>query len=102
MSYSHRHITTRVVDRRTNSNWLFTGVYKESNFGKHHITWDLLQALKPRDNTPWLVIGDFNEILYSSKKFKGRPRSDKQMQLFRETLVNCNLIDLGHRGDFFT
>lgn len=47
-------------------------------------------------------MGDFNEILHSSKKMGGRSKSEKQMQGFQEALVNGNLIDLGHSGDFFT
>lgn len=81
-SFSQRHISAKVTDPMINSQWLFTRVYWESETGKHHITWDLIQALKPNDNTPWLVTGDFNKILYSLEKFEGRPRSEKQIQDF--------------------
>lgn len=47
-------------------------------------------------------MGDFNEVLYNSKKMGGWPRSEKQMQEFREALVSSNTFDLGHIGEFFT
>ncbi|KAL2924110.1 Nocturnin [Bienertia sinuspersici] len=31
-------------------------------------TWDLLRGLKERDHIPWLILGDFNEVLYTSEK----------------------------------
>lgn len=101
VSFSHRHILARVMDPRINTTWLFIGVYGKSEIGKNHITWDLLQALKPNDNTHWLVMGDCNEILYSSEKVSSRSRNEKQMQCFWKALVNCNLLNLGHSGDFF-
>lgn len=89
-------------DSRNNTEWLFIDLYGELEAGKHHITWELLQGLKLTDIIPWLVMGDFNKILYSFEKMGGWNRSEKQMQEFREALVSYNLIDLGHRGDFFT
>jgi endonuclease/exonuclease/phosphatase family metal-dependent hydrolase len=51
---------------------------------------------------PWLVIGDFNKILHSYEKEGGNPRPEHFMQAFQSALVDCNLFDLGHRGDKFT
>jgi hypothetical protein len=51
---------------------------------------------------PWVVIGDFNEILFSNEKEGGDPRPDHIMQAFRDALSNCNLHDLGFLGDPFT
>lgn len=70
--------------------------------GKRKSTWALLQELKPREGTPWLVMGDFNEVLLHHEKVGGRSRREKQMHNFREALVTCNPFDLGHKGDLFT
>lgn len=56
---------------------MFTGLYEDPKTGKHKITWDLLQELQPRDSTPWLVMGDFNEVLCSSEKMGGRAKNEK-------------------------
>ena len=51
---------------------------------------------------PWLVIGDFNEILEQLEKDGGAQRREVQMDLFRNTLKNCQLSDLGFIGPKFT
>ncbi|KAA3461725.1 Exo_endo_phos domain-containing protein [Gossypium australe] len=51
---------------------------------------------------PWLVEGDFNEILYSFEKSGGVQRDNKRMEAFRETLEDCQLVDIGFSGVWFT
>jgi hypothetical protein len=51
-----------------------TGVYGEPKWEDKYKTWDLLRSLKPNHNWPWLVFGDFNEILFSHEKDRGRDR----------------------------
>lgn len=65
------------------------------------ISWDLLKALKPVDNAPWLVIGDFSEILFHHEKSGGNLRSEKLMHNFRTALEHYGLKDLGHERKFF-
>jgi hypothetical protein len=49
---------------------------------------------------PWLVAGDFNEIMYSHEKEGGNVRPQRCMQAFRDCLTACD--DLGISGDIFT
>jgi endonuclease/exonuclease/phosphatase family metal-dependent hydrolase len=51
---------------------------------------------------PWLVLGDFNEILFNYEKEGGRPRSLQAMQAFHVALTDCELEDMGYIGDIFT
>ncbi|PPD96667.1 hypothetical protein GOBAR_DD06303 [Gossypium barbadense] len=51
---------------------------------------------------PWVVIGDFNEILSSFEKRGGRLKSAHQMTKFRSTLEDCSLYDVGYSGRWFT
>ncbi|KAM0872963.1 hypothetical protein ACQ4PT_038412 [Festuca glaucescens] len=51
---------------------------------------------------PWLCCGDFNEVLLQDKHFGSTDRSDAQMELFRDCLDACNLVDLGYSGPKFT
>lgn len=66
------------------------------------MTWGYLRDLYRHNNLPWIVIGDFNEILYSHEKEGGAPRPVRMMQDFRDALVDCELEDMGFRGDQFT
>jgi hypothetical protein len=50
----------------------------------------------------WLVIGDWDEILYNHEKEGGNPRPIHYMLTFRDALIDCGLEDLGYAGDSFT
>lgn len=51
---------------------------------------------------PWLVIGDFNEIVSQEEKFGAVLTREGQMEAFREAFEDCSLCDLGYRGSWFT
>ncbi|MBA0688519.1 hypothetical protein Goari_006298, partial [Gossypium aridum] len=44
---------------------------------------------------PWFVCGDFNEILYGYEKKGGVPKDERRMELFRNVLTDCSLVDVG-------
>lgn len=50
----------------------------------------------------WIVIGDFNEILFSFEKQKGQLRSERQMRAFTDVLDECELVDLSFDGVWYT
>ncbi|KAL9681842.1 hypothetical protein QQ045_013631 [Rhodiola kirilowii] len=53
-------------------------------------------------NLPWVVMGDFNEVV-SLKEVWGRGgRPNWQMANFRQALEECHLADLGYVGSPFT
>ena len=51
---------------------------------------------------PWVVFGDFNEILSFDEKLGWLDRDARQLEGFRECLSNCGLFDLGFVGQRFT
>lgn len=50
----------------------------------------------------WVCLGDFSEILNSSEKQDRIPKSPRLKEDFRNTLLQCGLIDLGYSGNIFT
>src|ERR1044072_8782960 len=66
------------------------------------MNWDYLRDLHKMIDLPWMMAGDFNEILQSSEKEGGAPRPQWCMQAFSTTLDDCNLDDLGFNADLFT
>jgi exonuclease III len=87
------------VEEDNGAIWRLTGFYGEPSWENKHRTYDVLRDLHSRADLPWLAIGDFNEILYSSEKEGGAPRARSRMQAFQDTL---NLEDIGCEGDIFT
>lgn len=79
--------------------WRFTGFYGNPQVSLRSFSWTLLRRLFEREEQnplPWLIGGDFNEICFDSEKVRGRPRSQAQMQNFRDVIDNCLLQELVH------
>jgi hypothetical protein len=51
---------------------------------------------------PWLMAGDFNEILHAHEKDGGAARPQRCMQAFSTALSDCGLDDIGYSGDIFS
>jgi hypothetical protein len=58
----------------------------------------LLRRLKPLYGAPWMLIGDFNEAMWSFEQFSSHKRPEGQMQSFRDALEHCDVYDLGFSG----
>ena len=74
-----KYIDVRVVEA-PDKIWRLTGIYGEPRWQDKYKTWDKLRELNGLHNMPWLVIGDFNEILFSHEKEGGNPRPQAYMQ----------------------
>jgi hypothetical protein len=82
--------------------WRFTWMYGEPRWENKHLTWQRLRKLNQFGDSPWLVMGDLNDILYPFEKEGGKPRPNRCMKAFRDCLEDCHLIDVGYTGDKFT
>lgn len=100
-TFSKYHIDMKVGEG-AHSNWRVTGFYGDSQISRRETSWSILKSLKGDGSTPWLVLGDFNEVLEDADQYSRTPRPIQQIIQFRETLGFCNLFDLGYRGSRFT
>ena len=67
---SKQTITAIVAD---NSNyWVFTVVYASPSVAIRRNLWRYLDAIRGCYNGPWIILGDFNEIINNSEKRGGR------------------------------
>ena len=64
--------------------------------------WNHLAHFVDTHTLPWVVAGDFNEILSSTEKFSNTLASQRRMSAFKNCLDACNLLDLGFSGPQFT
>ncbi|XP_042964610.1 uncharacterized protein LOC122298825 [Carya illinoinensis] len=102
INFTRWHISVMVTDKRHNAPWMLTGFYGHPVTSQRKISWNLLGALKPSCGTPWLCIGDFNEILCQKEKVGAVPRPYKQMEDFREAIEFCLLDSIPTKGNRFT
>lgn len=82
--------------------WRLIGIYGEPRADKREVTWKALRMLNTHTRRPWMMCGDFNEILMQCEKEGGEQRSRTAMDSFRVALEDCGLSDLGFSGDQFT
>ncbi|CAM8914180.1 unnamed protein product [Rhodiola kirilowii] len=98
-SFSRNHIDAIVEDQTVFRLTLFYGEPAVSN---RMLGWSLLRRLGEDRSFPWLVIGDFNEVVCQSEVQGGRGRQNWQMENFRRVLDDCELTDIGYLGYPFT
>lgn len=90
------------INEGNNGGWRFTGFYGEPSGERKHLTWEYVRQLHAMMDMPWLMAGDFNEILHSHEKEGGVVRPQRCMQAFSDALADCGLDDLGYVGDKFS
>jgi hypothetical protein len=95
LSYGLHYIDTKIWSSDLKKGWRGTFVYREPRVQDRGVMWQLLKRIKPHCSGPWLMIGDFNEVLWSFEHFSSRRHPERQMNDFRDTLSFCNLHDIG-------
>ena len=82
--------------------WLLSAVYANPNLETRLKFWDHLVNFASTHSVPWVVAGDFNDILSSHEKLSSTPANSRRMNAFHNCLDACNLLDLGFNGPRFT
>ncbi|XP_060968815.1 uncharacterized protein LOC133036286 [Cannabis sativa] len=101
-SYSMNHFDVLVSSDNCHQ-FHFTGFYGAPETHLRINTWNLLSSLVSNaSNLPWLVLGDFNELLSNEDKVGGPPRDDMLMDNFRGAINRCHLRVVYFNGDPFT
>jgi hypothetical protein len=100
-SYSSSHIDAQVL-QEDGAGWRITGFYGNPETALRYRSWALLRRLQVVSDRPWMLLGDFNEIVALDEKFGREDRCLRQMAGFRDVLTDCSLLDLGFIGAEFT
>ena len=86
----------------SNLTWFISAIYASPRLAERRLVWSNLLEIAKLHNHPWLMLGDFNEILSSEDKF-GRNNLNLNRTLdFKSCLDDCNFLDLGFSGPKFT
>lgn len=96
------HAFVQVSASNPLSNWLLTTIYASPNLNTCINLWSELVAFVSSHSLPWVLAGDFNEILTHHEGPNSSPPNRKRMSIFNDLLNNCNLLDLGYNGPRFT
>nr|AFP55574.1 non-ltr retroelement reverse transcriptase [Rosa rugosa] len=79
-----------------------TWMYGNPHDNEKRAFWRLMYSRFPVQSLPWLVLGDFNEVLDPSEKWGGGPPLPWRIKLFRDFLNNGHLRDLHFKGPGFS
>nr|XP_023874857.1 uncharacterized protein LOC111987377 [Quercus suber] len=101
MANTEQEIHVSIKVRGSDFSWIFSAVYASPRLEERTISWNNLATVAESHNLPWVIAGDFNELLNSDDKFGGREISINRSLMFKECLVKCNMIDLGFLGPRF-
>lgn len=82
--------------------WMFFAIYESPHAHNCTVLRDNLRCIYDHYKGPWLLVGDFNEIISSSEKFDGRIINLNRSNQFLQCLNYCQLIDLGFKGSRYT
>jgi hypothetical protein len=98
LSYDLHHVDTLIWDGEHHVAWRGTFMYGEACIHERLRMWELLRRIKPCQKALWMVIGDFNEVMWHFEHFSNRQQPAKQILDFREVLSHCDLHDIGFIG----
>ncbi|XP_019192477.1 PREDICTED: uncharacterized protein LOC109186787 [Ipomoea nil] len=101
ISYSTNYVDVEVTMPGFEK-WRMTGFYGFSQRGQRRDSWDLIRTLAGKSNLPWVMIGDFNDLLYQAEKRGGNPHPLSLLHGFGETIEECRLAQMPMMGYPFT
>ncbi|GKV14797.1 hypothetical protein SLEP1_g25615 [Rubroshorea leprosula] len=82
--------------------WFLSGIYGRPQIATRTLLWNELSTIAENISMPWMMIGDFNDVLDQSEKFGGNRICQARVRAYLECMNNCNMIDLGFVGNRFT
>ncbi|XP_074274081.1 uncharacterized protein LOC141597513 [Silene latifolia] len=91
------HVKIKVL--LTGHSFIATFVYAYNKIEDRVPLWNAL--LRNRVTGPWIVLGDFNNVMFSNERLGGIVKDD-EMFPFQSTVNNCDLHDMKTTGAFFT
>ncbi|XP_019160723.1 PREDICTED: uncharacterized protein LOC109157277 [Ipomoea nil] len=99
--YSQNHIYATVRLDVGGPVWRFTGFYGYADCQMRRESWGMLRSLAGLSNLPWLLMGDFNDILHQSEKRGRNPHPEWLLRGFRTAVTDCGLQDFPFAGNQF-
>lgn len=77
-------------------------VYGDTDRLKRRALWDHLLELNTTRESPWFLIGDFNDLINNEEKDGGPARPEGSFTDLRSFFSEGDLFDLQHSGDFLS
>nr|XP_023913965.1 uncharacterized protein LOC112025518 [Quercus suber] len=102
LASTEQEIHALVKVKSFNFSWLLSAIYASPRAFKRYCLWDNLSIVWSIHDLPWVLLGDFKEVLCNDDKFGGNPVNIKRALKFKDCLDVCGMMDLGFCGPKFT
>ena len=76
------------------STFCLTLVYGDNDEMERRKLWELLHDLEANITTPWIIMGDFNQLLHLDDRIGGLPVTQQDIWNFRQCICTIGLQDL--------
>ncbi|GLT60154.1 hypothetical protein SLA2020_329350 [Shorea laevis] len=93
---------TLLVKQAHRDPWLLSAIYANPVPTIREKLWQHLEQFTYTDGLPWLLLGDFNQIISSDEHAEGRVTGLRGASLMMSFMQNKGLIDLGAAGCKYT
>lgn len=104
---SSQQITCGIQIIETGITFICTAVYASNFSTERSSLWSELRAINSgyvHSSIPWILIGDYNEILSTAEHSRALDYSTSQlgMRQFQDLVTHCDLMDMSSVGSQFT
>ncbi|PSR91221.1 Endonuclease/exonuclease/phosphatase protein [Actinidia chinensis var. chinensis] len=82
--------------------FLITFVYAFNTTVGRRSLWENLRRFNSIHHHPWILLGDFNNVLSNGERINGMPVTTYEIREFKECCYDLGLSDLRSTGAFFT
>ncbi|XP_050259946.1 uncharacterized protein LOC126705028 [Quercus robur] len=66
-----------IVNSSSRPPWLLSAIYASPGFAKRWLLWENLESVANLYSMPWVIVGDFNEVLMGEDKFRAIQHLEK-------------------------
>ena len=74
-------------------------IYGDPVRAHRKVVWDRISNIGLLRNEPWVMLGDFNELLTASEKLGGPTRHESSFWDFRNMVENCGIREIKFSGN---
>ncbi|XP_019167877.1 PREDICTED: uncharacterized protein LOC109163583 [Ipomoea nil] len=82
--------------------WRFTGYYGYPDKARRRESWQMLRNLAAQSTMPWVVMGDYNDLMHQTEKRGRAPHPPWCINGFCDAVADCGLQDLPFTGYQYT
>lgn len=95
-------IHCEVIEKAGQVDYLMTIIYGFNTIEQTKGLWEELKTPAQGINKPWIVIGDFNAVMYVVDRNQGNPVQQGDVQDFANCMQTTNLNELLWKGNYYT